>query len=294
MNIPDKLGAVVRIGMRDSEFGYFRCDIYSLVSLSTFPMEVLNHKTVFITGASSGIGAACAEAFAAKKARLLLCARRIKKLVSLAERLKNKYNVEVHVFKLDVSESGAVQSFMHQLPDEWKIIHILVNNAGKALGLGPSFHAELDEIDGMLDTNVKGLLYINRAVIPGMIARNHGHVITIGSVAGKWVYPGATVYCASKHAVRAINEGLKMDVHGTHVRVSSVDPGLVETEFSKVRFAGDDDRAAAIYAGITPLSAGDVADAVIYCATRPAHVNINEISLMCVDQSAATMVNRKE
>lgn len=257
-------------------------------------MGVLNNQTVFITGASSGIGAACAEAFAAENVRLLLCARRIDKLSLLAEQIKNKYNAEVHALKLDVSDSDEVQSFMHRLPEEWKNIDILVNNAGKALGLGPSFHAELDEIDGMLDTNVKGLLYINRAVIPGMIKRNNGHVITIGSVAGKWVYPGATIYCASKHAVRAINEGLKVDVHGTKVRVSSIDPGLVETEFSTVRFAGDEQRAATIYAGITPLSAADVADAVIYCATRPVHVNINELSLMCVDQSSATMVNRKK
>jgi len=256
-------------------------------------MGILKNKTVFITGASAGIGAACAEAFAANNTRLLLCARRIEKLASLAERIKIKYGIEVHVFELDVSDSNAVQTVMHQLPDDWKNIDILVNNAGKALGLGPSFESDLDEINGMLDTNVKGLLYINREVIPGMIMRNSGHVITIGSVAGKWVYPGATVYCASKHAVRAINEGLKMDVHGTQVRVSSVDPGLVETEFSKVRFAGDEDRAASIYAGITPLGPDDIADAVLYCATRPAHVNINEISLMCVDQSGATMVNRK-
>jgi len=186
-----------------------------------------------------------------------------------------------------------VQSFVHGLPEDFREIDVLVNNAGKALGLGPSFEASLDEIDGMLDTNVKGLLYVNQAIVPGMMSRNRGHIITIGSVAGRWVYPGATVYCASKHAVRAINEGLKMDVHGSNVRVSSVDPGLVETDFSKVRFAGDDERAATIYAGLTPLVAADIADAVMYCASRPAHVNINEISLMCVDQSGATMVNRR-
>ena len=255
-------------------------------------MGVLNNKTVFITGASAGIGAACAEAFAAREARLLLCARRKTKLAALVERLKDIYDTKVHFIELDVSNSAAVHTVMHHLPESWKNIDILVNNAGKALGLGPSFESDLSEIDGMLDTNVKGLLYINREVIPGMIDRDNGHVITIGSVAGKWVYPGATVYCASKHAVRAINEGLKMDVHGTKVRVSSIDPGLVETEFSKVRFDGDEDRAATIYAGITPLTAEDIADAVIYCATRPAHVNINEISLMCVDQSGATLVNR--
>ena len=203
-------------------------------------MGVFNNQTVFITGASAGIGAACAEAFAAENARLLLCARRIDKLATVADRLRHIYDTEVHIVELDVSDSEAVQLLMHGLPDDWKNIDILVNNAGKALGLGPSFEANLDEITGMLDTNVKGLLYINREILPGMIERDHGHVITIGSVAGKWVYPGATVYCASKHAVRAINEGLKMDVHGSQIRVSSVDPGLVETEFSKVRFGGDE------------------------------------------------------
>lgn len=257
-------------------------------------MGLLNNKTVFVTGASSGIGAACAEIFAAEKARILMCARRIDKLSSVAEMIEKKYDASVHAAELDVSDSSAVHSFLDRVPEAFRQIDILINNAGKALGLGPSFEASLEEIDGMLDTNVKGLLYVNRAVLPEMIARNQGHIITIGSVAGRWVYPGATVYCASKHAVRAINEGLKMDVHGTAVRVSSVDPGLVETEFSTVRFSGDEERAATIYAGLTPLSAMDVANTVLFCATRPGHVNINEISLMCVDQSGATMVNRRD
>jgi serine 3-dehydrogenase len=253
----------------------------------------INGQTVLITGATAGIGRACAHVFAAEGARLIICARRVEKLDSLSLELVEKYGIEVQSGRLDVSDAGMVQQFVHDLPVEWREIDILVNNAGKALGLGASFNQSLEHIDGMLNTNVKGLLYMNKAIIPGMVERNRGHVITIGSVAGRWVYPGGTVYCASKHAVKAINEGLKMDVHGTPIRVSSVDPGLVETEFSEVRFEGDKEKAATVYAGLTPLSALDVAETVLYCATRPAHININEISLMCVDQSAATMVNRR-
>ena len=253
----------------------------------------LKNNTVLITGASAGIGKACAESFAAVGARLILCARRIGKLNSVSDEITEKYGIEVQTAQLDVSDSDAVHEFVHGLSSAWRDIDILVNNAGKALGLGASYNQSLEHIDGMLNTNVKGLLYMNKAVIPGMVERNRGHVITIGSVAGRWVYPGGTVYCASKHAVKAINEGLKMDVHGTPIRVSSVDPGLVETEFSEVRFEGDKEKAATVYAGLTPLSALDVAETVLYCATRPAHININEISLMCVDQSAATMVNRR-
>jgi 3-hydroxy acid dehydrogenase/malonic semialdehyde reductase len=253
----------------------------------------LKGKTVLITGASAGIGKACAHVFAANGARLIICARRLEKLNSLALELSEKYGIRVQSAQLDVSDADMVQQFVPDLPNEWKEIDILINNAGKALGFGASFNQSLEHIDGMLNTNVKGVLYMNKAIIPGMIDRNKGHVITIGSVAGRWVYPGGTVYCASKHAVKAINEGLKMDVHGTPIRVSSVDPGLVETEFSEVRFEGDTEKAATVYAGLTPLAAEDVAESVLYCATRPAHININEISLMCVDQSAATMVNRR-
>jgi serine 3-dehydrogenase len=211
----------------------------------------------------------------------------------MASKWAETYKGRVHAFELDVTRPGAVIESIESLPDEWRAIDILVNNAGKALGLDKSYETTQAHIDGMFDTNVKGLLYLNKAVIPGMIARDQGHIIQIGSVAGRWVYPGGTVYCASKHAVRAINEGLKMDVHGTQIRVSSVDPGLVETEFSLVRFEGDADRANQVYAGVEVLTPSDVADAVVFCATRPPHVNINEISLMCVDQSSPTMVSRR-
>lgn len=256
-------------------------------------MYKLVGRTVFVTGASSGIGAACVEAFASAGARLLVCARRIERLQKMVEKWEKTYETSFLAFKLDVSDHDAVQQAIREIPAEWQEIDILVNNAGKALGLENSFQTRLDHLDGMMDTNVKGVLYVNKAVIPGMIERNRGHIIHIGSVAGRWVYPGGTIYCATKHAVRAINEGLKMDLHGTEIRVSSVDPGLVETEFSLVRFEGDAERANQIYAGVVPLTAFDVADAVMYCATRPPHININEISLMCVDQSAATMVNRR-
>jgi len=255
-------------------------------------MYTLKDRIVFITGASSGIGAACAEAFAAQGSRLIVCARRIERLRKLVSEWEKKFKISIFAFELDVTRPDRVQQEMDLLPHEWKEIDILINNAGKALGLDTSYETRLDHIDGMFDTNVKGLLYLNRTIIPGMIERNRGHVIHIGSVAGRWVYPGGTVYCATKHAVRAINEGLKMDLHGTAIRVSSVDPGLVETEFSLVRFEDDTERAESVYRGVDALTPKDVADTVIFCATRPQHVNINDISLMCVDQSSPTMVNR--
>lgn len=256
-------------------------------------MHTLENRTIFVTGASSGIGAACVETFASAGARLIVCARRIGRLREMVQSWEKEFETSFFAFQLDVSDQGAVHQAISDLPADWQEIDILINNAGKALGLENSFETRLDHLDGMIDTNVKGVLYVNRAVIPGMLERNRGHIIHIGSVAGRWVYPGGTIYCATKHAVRAINEGLKMDLHGTPIRVSSVDPGLVETEFSLVRFDGDSERAGQIYAGVEPLKAADIADAVFYIATRPSHVNINEISLMCVDQSAATMVNRR-
>jgi 3-hydroxy acid dehydrogenase/malonic semialdehyde reductase len=194
---------------------------------------------------------------------------------------------------LDVTDRTAVFDSVRSLGDEWGDIDILVNNAGKALGLDKSYETRPEHLEGMLETNVKGLIHVTSAVVPGMVARNRGHIINIGSTAGRWVYPGGTVYCATKHAVRALNEGLKMDLHGTKVRVSSVDPGLVETEFSLVRFDGDGERARKVYADTNPLTPDDVAETVLWCASRPAHVNISEVLMMAVDQSHATMVNRQ-
>ena len=253
----------------------------------------LKNKIVFITGASSGIGRSCARAFAHEGADLILAARRFNRVKSLAAELVSEFGVNALPIDLDVTNRKAVFDAVHSLSGPWKNIDILVNNAGKALGLDKSFETKIEHLEGMLETNVKGLLHVTSAIVPSMVDRDTGHIVNIGSAAGHWVYPGGTVYCASKHAVKAINEGLKMDLHGTAVRVSSVDPGLVETEFSEVRFDGDTERAEKVYSDIDPLTPEDIADAVLWCTTRPAHVNISEILLMCTDQSHATMVNRK-
>lgn len=253
----------------------------------------LRDRIVFITGASSGIGAACAEAFAQRGARLLLCARRLDRLGQLAEHLRRRYNVDVHGFRLDVRNAAAVQQAIEGLPEAWQAIEVLVNNAGLARALDPVYANTIEDIDRMVDTNVKGLLYVTRAVVPGMLARGRGHVINIGSIAGHEVYPGGTIYCATKHAVAAITQGLKQDLHGTPIRVSTVDPGMVgATEFSLVRFGGDAERAARVYEATQPLMPADVAEAVVWCATRPPHVNIAEIILLPTDQSSATLIAR--
>lgn len=254
----------------------------------------LRDRIVFITGASSGIGAACAEAFARIGARLLLCARRRDRLEQLAEHLRRTYNADVHIFALDVRDAATVQQAIDSLPEDWQAIEVLVNNAGLSRALDPVYANKIEDIDLMVDTNVKGLLYVTRAVVPGMLARGRGHVINIGSIAGHEVYPGGTVYCATKHAVGAITRGLKLDLHGTPIRVSTVDPGMVgETEFSLVRFGGDAERAARVYEGTRPLTPADVAEAVVWCATRPPHVNVAEIILMPTDQSSATLIARR-
>ena len=253
----------------------------------------LKHRIVFITGASSGIGRSCAIGFASRGARLILAARRVERVQTLATELAEQYGIKTLAIALDVTDRSAVFDAVQNLTPEWSRIEVLVNNAGKALGLDKSYETRIEHLEGMMETNVKGLIHVMSAIVPGMVERNQGHVIQIGSTAGRWVYPGGTVYCATKHAVRALNEGLKMDVHGTNVRVSSVDPGLVETEFSIVRFDGDTERAEKVYADMTPLTPHDVADAVLWCATRPPHVNISEILLMCTDQSHATLVNRR-
>jgi serine 3-dehydrogenase len=256
-------------------------------------MTPLSGQTMLITGATSGIGAACAEAFAGLGMNLLLCARREDRLHAFAKHITSIYDVNIHAFKLDVRKAGQVAQHFHNLPPEWQAIDVLVNNAGLALGLAEVYETQPDHLETMIDTNVKGLLYVTQQVVPGMVERGRGHVINIGSIAGRYVYPNGGVYCATKFAVHALTQGLKMDLHGTPVRVSTVDPGLVETEFSQVRFEGDAERAAQVYAGMTPLTAADVADAVVYCATRPPHVNISEMLLMPTDQSGPTMVHRR-
>ena len=252
----------------------------------------LRGKVVFITGASAGIGEACARAFGDLGCRLLLAARRRERLEILKRELMDQ-GVEVLALSLDVRKREEVERSLASLPEEWREIHVLVNNAGLALGLDPLHEGEMDDWDTMIDTNVKGLLYVTRAVLPGMVERDRGHIINIGSIAGREVYPGGTVYCATKHAVRAITLGLRLDLLGTKVRVTTVDPGMVETEFSIVRFKGRVERAREVYEGLKPLTAQDIADAVVYCATRPPHVNISEMVIMPTHQASATKVYRR-
>ena len=252
----------------------------------------LNGKTVLITGASSGIGAACAEVFAGAGCRLLLAARRLDRLEVLAERLNTEYGAAVRVGALDVRDREAVDAWVEGLAPEWSDIDVLVNNAGLARGLSTLWEGDITDWEEMIDTNVKGLLWVTRAVLRGMVARGSGHVINIGSIAGHETYPGGNVYCASKHAVTAVGRALNIDVLGTGVRVSSVDPGLVDTEFSVVRFHGDQGRADSVYEGLEPLHGADVADAVLFCATRPPHANVREMILMPSAQAAAVHVHR--
>ena len=253
----------------------------------------MSQLTVLITGASAGIGAACAESFAERGDRLVLCARRLDRLNDVADGLRDRHGADVHAFELDVRDADAVSRAVAALPAEFAAIDVLVNNAGLSRALDPAYANEVRHIDDMVDTNVKGLLYVTRAVVPGMLERGRGHVVNIGSIAGHEVYRGGTVYCATKHAVGAITRGLKLDLHGTPVRVSTVDPGLTETEFSIVRFEGDAKRAEAAYAKTRPLGPEDVADAVVWVATRPAHVNISEVVLMPTAQSSVSMVARE-
>jgi 3-hydroxy acid dehydrogenase/malonic semialdehyde reductase len=251
------------------------------------------HGTVLITGASAGIGEACARAFAAAGARLVLTARRGDRLDALAREFGAAHGTETLPLVLDVRDRAAVQAAIAALPPEWREVDLLVNNAGLGRGLAPLHQGDPDDWDEMVDTNVKGVLHATRAVVPGMVERGRGHVINLGSVAGHEVYPGGAVYCATKHALGAITRGLRMDLMGTGVRVSTVDPGMVETDFSVVRFRGDRERAERVYRGMDPLTAADVADTVLWIATRPPHVTIDEVIIKPTDQASATMVHRR-
>lgn len=257
-------------------------------------MEKLNGKKVFITGASSGIGEACAYSFAAEGADLIITARRFEKLKSLAEDLKEKYNVKVNAYKLDVRNKEEVFQLINNLPDEWKNIDILINNAGLGRGLEKFYEDNHNSWDEVIDTNIKGLLFVTKAIIPVMVERKSGHIINIGSIAGHEAYSKGAVYCATKHAVNAITKSLRMDVLDKNIRVSTIDPGMVETEFSNVRFYGDTERAKNVYKGITPLTGKDIAEAVIFAATRPAYANINEMIIMPSVQANAFVTHRKE
>jgi 3-hydroxy acid dehydrogenase/malonic semialdehyde reductase len=253
----------------------------------------LKDNIVLITGASSGIGRSCARVFAREGARPILAARRIDRLRELAGEIHEAHGVESLCVALDVRNRDDVQAALSGLPPEWSSIEILLNNAGLSRGLSSLQDGEIEDWEEMIDTNVKGLLYVTRAVLPGMVARGSGHVVNIGSIAGREVYAKGNVYCATKYAVRALTQGMRVDLHGTPVRVSTVDPGLVQTEFSEVRFHGDRERARKVYEGAVPLTPDDIAEAVLFCATRPPHVTVAELVILASDQSSATQVFRR-
>ena len=256
-------------------------------------MTSLKNKVVFITGASAGIGAAAANAFACEGAKLLLAARRREKLQAMQETLLRAGAAAVHTFELDVRNRSAVEQSLASLPQEWKLIDVLINNAGLSRGLDKLQEGNPNDWDVMIDTNVKGLLYVTRAVVPGMVERQSGHIINLGSTAGELAYPGGNVYCGTKAAERLITDGLRIDLLGTPLRVTSIDPGAVETEFSLVRFAGDEARAAKVYQGVTPLAPEDIARTMVWVATQPPHVNISRVLITPTDQANSLVMHRR-
>ncbi len=256
-------------------------------------MNSLKDKIVFITGASLGIGRSCAYACAEQGAHLIISSRRAEVVNEIAETIRATHSVRVLGLELDVRDRHAVMNAVASLPEEWKSVDILVNNAGLVRGLDPLWEGNFDDWDEMIDTNVKGLLYVTRALVPGMLERRSGHIINIGSIAGHEAYPKGSVYNATKFAVDAITKALRMELVDTPLRVSTVDPGLVETNFSKIRFYGDEERARKVYEGLQPCTPDDVAEAVVFCATRPPHVSINQIVIMPVAQASAMIVHRE-
>jgi NADP-dependent 3-hydroxy acid dehydrogenase YdfG len=250
-------------------------------------------NTVFITGATSGFGKAIAEKFAQKGFSIVITGRRHERLQSLAIELKQKYNAEVLQLQFDVRDKNAVNYAISSIAEEWKnSINILVNNAGLAAGLDLIQEGSADDWDTMIDTNVKGLLYVTKAIIPFLLQSSQGHIINIGSTAAKYVYEKGNVYCASKHAVDAVTEGMRIDLLKHGIKVTAIHPGAAETEFSMVRFGGDSQRAESVYEGFQPLTATDIADAVYYCATLPPHVCINEMVITPVAQANPFYINR--
>ena len=247
-------------------------------------------KTALTTGATSGIGKATAQILAKNNYKIILCGRREDRLIALAKELSAV--TEVHTLCFDVRDKKAVFERIHAIPEAFAAIDILINNAGNAHGLDPIQNGDLDDWDAMIDINVKGLLYVSKAVIPRMIERKSGHIINIGSIAGKEVYPNGNVYCASKHAVDALNQAMRMDLNSYGIRVGAIHPGAVETEFSEVRFKGDTDRAANVYKGFDPLRAEDIADIIHFVVSRPYHVNIADLIVLPTAQAAATILKR--
>ena len=248
-------------------------------------------KIVLITGATSGIGYACAMKFAENGDKLILTGRNEQRLSTIRQELKAK-GVEVLTLTFDVCDRDKAQLCLNELPKEWQNIDVLVNNAGLALGLEPEYEGRFEDWETMIDTNIKGLLNMTRLVVPGMVARNSGHIINIGSVAGDAAYAGGNVYCATKAAVKALSDGLRIDVANTPIRVTTLKPGLVETNFSNTRFHGDNERAANVYKGITPLTGDDIADVAVYATNAPAHVQIAEVLILATHQASGSVIVR--
>ncbi|SDJ78912.1 NADP-dependent 3-hydroxy acid dehydrogenase YdfG [Catalinimonas alkaloidigena] len=250
------------------------------------------NKIALITGATSGIGRATAEQFAGHGFDLVLCGRRAERLQALQTQLSE--HVRVHTLQFDVRDREAVQEALASIPDEFRPIDILINNAGNAFGLDPVQSASVDDWDAMIDSNVKGLLYVSEPIIKSMVARRAGHIINLGSTAGKEVYPKGSVYCASKHAVDALTKGMRMDLNPFGIKVASINPGAVETEFSNIRFKGDQAQADKVYEGYEPLHAEDIADIILFMVTRPLHVNVADVIVMPRAQASALVLNRNE
>jgi len=242
-------------------------------------------QTALITGATSGFGLATAELLAAEGCHLLITGRRTDRLQETTERLRRTYGVQVHPLAFDVTDRKAVEQILSGAQDKLCDLTVLVNNAGLALGAEPVASGRIEDWETMIDTNVKGLLYVTRFCLPLLLARGHGHIVNIGSVAGRWTYPGGAVYSATKFAVRALSDSLRLDLMGKNIRVTNIEPGMAETEFSDVRFKGDKSKANAVYAGVTPLSAKDVAETIVWCLSRPQHVNIQELVIFPTDQA---------
>jgi 3-hydroxy acid dehydrogenase/malonic semialdehyde reductase len=253
----------------------------------------ISKMSVFITGASSGIGEACARAFAAAGRDLVLAARREEKLTALAHELTSKHRIQVDTFKLDVRSKKAVKELVEGNARIFGGVSVLINNAGMARGLDALQDGNPDDWDQMIDTNFKGLLYVTRAILPQFVAKGEGHIVNIGSVAGYWTYPRGNVYCATKYAVRALTESMRLDLHGTGVRVTEVSPGLVETDFSRVRFSGDEARAKSVYSDTKPLTPSDVAESVLWCVQRPKHVNVQELVIYPTVQASVGLIKRE-
>jgi NADP-dependent 3-hydroxy acid dehydrogenase YdfG len=250
------------------------------------------HKTILITGASSGIGEATARRFAQAGSRLILNARNTEKLTSLKKELEESYGTEVYLIPFDVRDFQSAEKAIGSIPETFRQIDVLVNNAGLALGVDKEFEGDMTDYETMIDTNIKALLKITQLVVPGMIARHTGHVINIGSIAGEKAYPGGSVYCATKAAVKALTDGLRMDLYDTPIRVTNVKPGLVETNFSVIRYHGDKQKADKVYSNVKPLTGTDIAEVIYFVAAAPPHVQISEIEILATHQASAQMVWR--